>query len=160
MPTNLYGPNDNYDLDASHVLPALIRKAHEAKVCGHTELVVWGSGIPKREFLFVDDLADACVLLMEHQFRAGEGKRAAAALPSLINIGCGEDLSIRELAETVMQVIGLTGEIVFDATKPDGTPRKLLDTSRINQLGWHPRTPLGEGIRLSYQDFLTTDTSR
>ncbi|MDP1708719.1 MAG: GDP-L-fucose synthase [Gammaproteobacteria bacterium] len=155
MPANLYGPNDNYDLETSHVLPALIRKAHETKLRDDPEIVVWGSGTPKREFLFVEDLADACVLLMEHQFRAGK-----AALPSLINIGCGDDLSIRELAETVMQVIGLTSAIVFDATKPDGTPRKLLDTGRINQLGWRPRTPLREGIRLSYQDFLTTGASR
>jgi len=100
------------------------------------------------------------VFLMERQFGAGEAEQAVAALPSLINIGRGEDLSIRELAETVMQIVGLTGEIVFDATKPDGTPRKLLDTSRINQLGWHPRTPLRKGIRLSYQDFLTTGASR
>ena len=160
MPTNLYGPNDNYDLNTSHVLPALIRKAHEAKVRGDTELVTWGSGTPKREFLFVDDLADACVFLMERQFGAGEAEQAVAALPSLINIGRGEDLSIRELAETVMQIVGLTGEIVFDATKPDGTPRKLLDTRYINQLGWHPRTPLREGIRLSYQDFLAKGASR
>ena len=147
MPTNLYGPNDNYDLETSHVLPALIRKAHEAKVCGDRELVVWGSGTPKREFLFVDDLAEACFFLMEHQY-------VATALPSLINVGYGVDLSIRDLAQTVMQVVGFTGEIRFDTTKPDGTPRKLLDSARINQLGWRPRTMLPEGIRLSYQDYL------
>lgn len=152
MPTNLYGPNDNYDLETSHVLPALIRKAHEAKIQGKEELVVWGSGKPRREFLFVDDLADACVFLMERQSDASDSN----ALPSLINIGCGEDLSIRELAETVMQGINLDAEISFDSSKPDGTPRKLLDTSRINQLGWRPRTSLREGVLLSYRDFKET----
>jgi GDP-L-fucose synthase len=144
MPTNLYGPNDNYDLESSHVLPALIRKAHEAKARGDRELVVWGSGKPKREFLYVDDLAGACQFLMGRQDER---------LPSLINVGCGEDLSIRELAQAVMEVVGFKGEIRFDSTKPDGTPRKLLDTGRINQLGWHPTTPLREGIRLSWRDF-------
>ena len=146
MPTNLYGPNDHYDLQNSHVLPALIRKAHEAKERGDREFVVWGSGKPKREFLYVDDLAEACVFLMEKQ-RAGE------TLPSLINIGCGEDMTIRELAETVMSVVGFEGKITFDASKPDGTPRKLLDTTRINALGWRPRTSLRDGIRVSYEDF-------
>lgn len=148
MPTNLYGPNDHYDLQNSHVLPALIRKAHEAKERGDRELVVWGSGKPKREFLYVDDLAEACVFLMGKQ-RGGE------ALPSLINIGCGEDMTIRELAETIMEVVGFRGAIRFDASKPDGTPRKLLDTARINALGWKPRTPLREGIAVSYEDFLS-----
>jgi GDP-L-fucose synthase len=147
MPTNLYGPNDHYDLQNSHVLPALIRKAHEAKERGDAELVVWGSGKPKREFLFVDDLAEACVFVMGKQ-------RASVALPSLINIGCGEDLTIRELAETVMDVVGFQGQIRFDASKPDGTPRKLLDTTKINALGWSPRTTLRDGIRQSYEDFL------
>lgn len=146
MPTNLYGPNDHYDLQNSHVLPALIRKAHEAKERGDAELVVWGSGKPKREFLYVDDLAEACVFLMEKQRRGAE-------LPSLINIGCGEDMTIRELAETVMQVVGFRGAIRFDASKPDGTPRKLLDTSKINALGWRPRTSLRDGIQVSYEDF-------
>jgi GDP-L-fucose synthase len=139
MPTNLYGPNDNYDLANSHVLPALIRKAHEAKLRGDAEYVVWGSGTPRREFLFVDDLADACVHLME---RGWDGE--------LVNIGTGEDVTIRELAEAVMRVVGFEGRIVFDATKPDGTPRKLLDVSRLAALGWCARTPLEEGIRLAY----------
>lgn len=139
MPTNLYGPNDNYDLANSHVLPALIRKAHEAKLRGDAEYVVWGSGTPKREFLYVDDLADACVHLMEQGW---DGE--------LVNIGTGEDVTIRELAETVMRVVGFEGRIVFDASKPDGTPRKLLDVSRLAALGWRARTPLEDGIRLAY----------
>lgn len=153
MPTNLYGPNDNYDLETSHVLPALIRKAHEAKINGSGELVVWGSGKPKREFLYVDDLADACLFLMEKQ-EAGE------VLPSLINIGCGRDTSIRELAETVMDVIGFDGRIVFDPSMPDGTPRKLLDVSRINELGWRAETPLRDGISYSYRDFCRIDADK
>jgi GDP-L-fucose synthase len=143
MPTNLYGPNDNYDLAGSHVLPALIRKAHEAKARGDRELVVWGSGTPMREFLYVDDLADACVHLME---RGYDGP--------LVNIGTGEDVTIRELAETVMSVVGFEGRIVFDATKPDGTPRKLLDVSRLHALGWRHRVGLRDGIALAYRDFL------
>jgi GDP-L-fucose synthase len=144
MPTNLYGPNDNYDLASSHVLPALIRKAHEAKRRGDRELVVWGSGTPRREFLYVDDLADACVFLMEQG--ASEG---------IYNIGVGEDVTIRELAETVMSVVGFTGRIAFDATKPDGTPRKLLDVGRLHDIGWQARIPLREGIVLAYRDFMT-----
>ena len=147
MPTNLYGPNDHYDLQTSHVLPALIRKAHEAKVGAHKELVVWGSGKPKREFLYVDDMAEACVFLMERQL---EGK----TLPTLTNIGRGEDMTIRELAETVMDVVGFEGSIRFDASKPDGTPRKLLDTTRINRLGWCPGVSLRDGLALAYQDYL------
>ena len=143
MPTNLYGPNDHYDLANSHVLPALIRKAHEAKGRGDRELVVWGSGTPRREFLYVDDLADACVFLMEQGVTEG-----------IYNVGVGEDMSIRELAETVMSVIGFPGSIVFDTTKPDGTPRKLLDVGRLRELGWQARTPLREGIALAYRDFL------
>lgn len=143
MPTNLYGPNDNYDLANSHVLPALIRKAHEAKQRGDSELVVWGSGTPRREFLYVDDLADACVFLMEEGVTQG-----------FFNIGTGTDVTIREVAETVMSVVGFPGEIVFDKTKPDGTPRKLLDVSRLRAIGWQARTPLREGIALAYQDFL------
>jgi GDP-L-fucose synthase len=140
MPTNLYGPNDNYDLANSHVLPALIRKAHEAKLRGDAEYVVWGSGTPRREFLYVDDLADACVHLME---RGWDGE--------LVNIGTGEDVTIRELAETVMRVVGFEGRIVFDASKPDGTPRKLLDVSRLASLGWRASTKLEDGIRLAYE---------
>jgi GDP-L-fucose synthase len=143
MPTNLYGPNDNYDLAHSHVLPALIRKAHEAKQRGDGELVAWGSGTPRREFLYVDDLADGCVFLMEQG--VGEG---------IFNVGSGEDVTIRELAETVMAVTGFPGEIVFDASKPDGTLRKLLDVGRMRDLGWQARTTLREGIGLAYQDFL------
>ena len=142
MPTNLYGPNDNYDLSHSHVLPALIRKTHEAKQRGDRRLVVWGSGQPRREFLYVDDLADACVFLME---RGYDGP--------LVNVGTGRDVTIRELAETVMRVVGFDGVIEFDTSKPDGTPRKLLDVSRLHALGWRARTPLEEGIRLSWQDF-------
>jgi len=139
MPTNLYGPNDNYDLVTSHVLPALIRKAHEAKVRGDDEWVVWGSGTPRREFLYVDDLARACVHLMAQGYDG-----------PLINIGCGQDISIRELAQTVGEVVGGTSRIAFDAGKPDGTPRKLLDVSRLFALGWRPRTPLREGIARAY----------
>lgn len=140
MPTNLYGPNDNYDLASSHVLPALIRKAHEARLRGDKEYVVWGTGTPRREFLYVDDLADACVYLMEHNY---EGP--------MVNIGSGEDVTIRELAETVMQVVGFAGCIVLDNSKPDGTPRKLLDVGRLTALGWRARTSLRDGIRAAYE---------
>ena len=143
MPTNLYGRNDNYDLNDSHVVPALIRKAHEAKVRNDKSLVVWGSGKVMREFLYVDDMADGCVFLMEQGVEEG-----------IFNIGTGEDVTIRELAETVMSVVGFNGEIVFDSGKPDGTPRKLLDVSRICGLGWRPQTSLREGIALAYADFL------
>lgn len=143
MPTNLYGPNDNYDLANSHVLPALIRKAHEAKLRGDTELVVWGSGTPLREFLYVDDLADACVFLMEQGY---EGQ--------FVNIGCGSDVTIRELAATVMKVVSFDGRIVFDVSKPDGTPRKLMSVDRLHALGWHATTTLEDGIRLAYADFI------
>ena len=143
MPTNLYGPNDNYDLATSHVLPALIRKAHEARERGEPELVVWGSGTPRREFLYVDDLADACVHLMRND--PGD---------ALVNVGCGEDLTIRELAETVARVVGFEGRIGFDPSKPDGTPRKLLDVSRMSALGWRARTPLREGVARAYAGYL------
>jgi GDP-L-fucose synthase len=143
MPTNLYGPNDNYDLANSHVLPALIRKAHEARQRGDSELVVWGSGTPMREFLYVDDLADACAFLMEDGVSDG-----------IYNIGTGDDVTIRELAETVMSVVEFSGKIVFDTTKPDGTPRKLLDVSRLSDLGWKASTPLREGIAKAYRDFI------
>jgi GDP-L-fucose synthase len=140
MPTNLYGENDNYDLATSHVLPALLRKAHEAKTRGDAEFVVWGSGTPRREFLYVDDLADACVHLME-----------GGADAPLLNIGTGSDVTIRELAEAVMDVVGYRGRIVFDTSKPDGTPRKLLDVSRLAALGWKARTGLRDGIRKAYE---------
>jgi GDP-L-fucose synthase len=139
MPTNLYGPNDNYDLANSHVLPALIRKAHEAKVRGDDEYVVWGTGTPRREFLYVNDLADACVHLMEREY---EGP--------LLNIGTGQDVTVRELAEIVMDVVGFRGRVSFDCSKPDGTPRKLLDVSRLAALGWRARTPLRAGIQMAY----------
>jgi GDP-L-fucose synthase len=139
MPTNLYGPNDNYDLAGSHVLPALLRKAHEAKIRREPEVVVWGSGTPRREFLHVDDLADACVFLMENGYE-----------DDLINIGTGVDVTIRELAELIMKTVGYDGRIRFDASKPDGTPRKLLDVSRMTSLGWTARTSLEDGIRKTY----------
>ena len=140
MPTNLYGPNDNYDLATSHVLPALIRKAHEAKVNADDALVVWGSGTPRREFLYVDDLAAACVHLM-----------VANSNDPLLNIGSGTDVTICELAETVMDVVGYRGRIEFDRTKPDGTPRKLLDVSRVGALGWRATTDLRTGIEKAYE---------
>lgn len=145
MPTNLYGPNDSYDLDKSHVLPALIRKAHEAKLRGDGTLVVWGTGAPKREFLYVDDMADACVFLMEKGVSEG-----------LFNVGNGTDVTIRELAETVMDVVGFRGEVVFDASKPDGTPRKLLNVERMRDIGWQAKTALRDGISMAYTDFLNT----
>ena len=143
MPTNLYGPNDNYDLNNSHVLPALIRKAHEAKLRGDAQYVVWGSGTPRREFLYVDDLADACVHLMDQGYDG-----------PLLNIGTGEDVTIRELAETVMKVVGFEGQIVFDASKPDGTPRKLLDVSKLALLGWQYKTSLSKGISEAFSDYI------
>jgi GDP-L-fucose synthase len=142
MPTNLYGPNDNFDLQTSHVLAALLRKAHEAKTSGEPELVVWGSGKPRREFLHVDDLASACVFLLENYDS-----------PEIINIGSGTDLTIRELAELICEVVGFDGGLKFDATKPDGTPRKLLDISKIESLGWKPTIPLREGVARTYEWF-------
>ena len=139
MPTNLYGPGDNFDLQNSHVLPALIRRFHEAKLRGDAEVVVWGTGTPRREFLYVDDLAKAIVHLM----RTYEGEQ-------LVNVGCGSDVTIRELAELVAEVVGYPGRIAFDATKPDGTPRKLLDTSRATALGWRPTVSLRDGIAATY----------
>lgn len=145
MPTNLYGPNDNYDLDNSHVLPALLRKAHEAKLRGDAQCVVWGTGRPMREFLHVDDMADACVFLMEHGIAEG-----------LYNVGTGTDVTIRELARTVMEVVGFQGELVFDRSKPDGTPRKLLSVERMHALGWRHRISLRTGIEAVYADFKKT----
>jgi GDP-L-fucose synthase len=143
MPTNMYGPNDNYDLNNSHVLPALIRKAHEAKLRGDAALVVWGTGTPMREFLYADDLADACVYLMAQGYNG-----------PLVNIGTGTDVTIRELAETVLKVVGFDGALTFDTSKPDGTPRKLMDVSRLAGLGWRAKTSLEDGIKLAYQDFI------
>lgn len=143
MPTNLFGPNDNYDLHNSHVLPALIRKVHEAGQRGEKSLVVWGTGTPRREFLHVDDLADACLFLLEKYDS-----------PEIVNIGRGEDVTIRELAETICEVLGFKGELDFDTSKPDGTPRKLLDMTKLFGLGWRPKIPLREGIREAYACFL------
>jgi len=143
MPTNLYGPNDNFDLLSSHVLPALLRKAHDAKTSGARELVVWGSGKPRREFLHVDDLAAACLFLLEKYDS-----------PEIINVGCGEDVSIRELAELICDIVGFKGELAWDTTKPDGTPRKLLDVSKVHELGWRHTIPLRDGIARTYEWFL------
>lgn len=144
MPTNLYGRNDNYDRLHAHVLPALIRKVHEAKEGKTPAFVVWGSGSPLREFLYAGDLAEACVFLMEHY----QGS-------DIVNIGSGEEVSIAALAETICGVVGFDGDLVFDASKPDGTPRKLLDSSKINAMGWQPKVRLKDGIRIAYEDFLT-----
>ena len=144
MPTNLYGPGDNYHPEYSHVVAALIRRFHEAKVAGLPNVVVWGTGTPRREFLYVDDLADACIHLMKN-YSSGE----------LINIGTGEDITIAEFARVVAAVVGYTGEISFDPSRPDGTPRKLLDVNRLAKLGWRARTPLEEGIRLAYRAYLS-----
>ena len=149
MPTNLYGPNDNFDLTASHVLPALMRKFHDAKLAGNPEVVIWGSGSPRREFLHVNDLADACAFLMEHY---GE--------PQHINVGTGVDLSIRELAEMIREIVYPSGRLVFDSSKPDGPPRKLLDVSRLHALGWRHQLELREGIESTYEWFLAHQNSQ
>lgn len=143
MPTNLYGPNDNFDLETSHVLAALLRKAYEAKKSSARELVVWGTGTPRREFLYVDDCASACLFLLEKYDS-----------PEIINVGCGEDISIHELAELICEVVGFDGELSWDKTKPDGTPRKLLDLSKLRGLGWTPTIPLRDGIAKTYEWFL------
>ncbi len=145
MPTNLYGPGDNFDLLDSHVIPALMRKCHEAKVAGAREVVIWGTGSPRREFLYVDDLADACLFLMENY----EGSE-------IVNVGVGQDLSIKELALLVAKVVGFAGELAFDPGKPDGTPRKLLDVSRLHAMGWRAQMPLEEGLRRAYEWFLAS----
>jgi GDP-L-fucose synthase len=144
MPTNLYGPNDNYDLNNSHVLPALLRKFHEAKLAGAGEVIVWGSGTPKREFLHVDDLAEACLFLMK-QYNE----------PGFVNIGMGADISIKELAELIAGITGFKGGIKFDTSKPDGTPRKLMDVSKLKALGWQAAIPLKEGIETVYRDYFS-----
>jgi GDP-L-fucose synthase len=153
MPTNLYGPGDNYDLNTSHVLPALIRKFHEAKSAGAREVTVWGSGTPRREFLYSDDMADACLHLMEVSEKALMEK-IPEGHPPLVNVGCGEDLTIGELAALVRGAVEVRAEIAYDRTKPDGTPRKLLDIGLIRALGWQPRVPLAEGLKLAYADFV------
>lgn len=154
MPTNLYGPGDNYHPENSHVIPALIRRFHEAKVNKASAVSVWGSGTPRREFLYVDDMAAACVHVMNLDKAVYDSQ--TQPMLSHINVGCGHDISIRELAETVARVIGYSGRIAFDAGKPDGTPRKLMDSSRLNALGWQARVGLEEGLALAYQDFLKT----
>ncbi len=174
MPTNCYGPGDNYELQNSHVLPALIRKTHEAKVASTKNVSIWGTGTPRREFIYSDDLADACVFLMN----LGHAEYDRLLVPSLeeatlldagidpklgrapiVNIGCGEDLTIRELAQLTAEVIGFTGELVFDSSRPDGTPRKLLDGRLLSSLGWRAKTTLRDGLRLSYEDFLSRHDS-
>ena len=156
MPTNLYGPGDNYDLQNSHVLPALIRKMHAAKLGADKEVTIWGTGNPRREFLYSDDMADACIFIanLSDKNLAPILDANAATQPPLLNIGCGEDLTIRELAEMVAYTVGFSGTLVFDVEKPDGTPRKLLDVSRLRSLGWKYATALTEGIKRSYQDYL------
>jgi GDP-L-fucose synthase len=143
MPTNLYGPNDNYDLQSSHVLPALIRRFHEAKTAGKAAVTCWGTGSPKREFLYVDDVASACVFLLQQYSDA-----------QFVNVGSGVEITIRELTELVRSAVGYSGKIEWDASKPDGSPRKLMDNSRLSALGWKPKIDLPQGIRLAYEDFL------
>ena len=160
MPTNLYGPGDNYHPDNSHVIPALIRKFHEAKVAGAKEVVVWGTGTPKREFLYSEDMADACVYLMNLpddkyiSLLGSDESKTGKFEPPLINIGVGHDVTIKELAQTVQQVVGYTGEIVFDASKPDGTPRKLMDVSLLSRAGWTAKTSFMAGLGVAYACFL------
>lgn len=149
MPTNLYGPNDNFDLETSHVLPALIRKVHEAKLAKCPNVVIWGSGIPKREFLHVDDMASACIFIMNKP-----------GFTDMVNIGSGDEVSIRELAELVCDVVGFDGDIIYDSSKPDGTPRKLLDTSKLNQLGWKAQIKLKDGLEQTYKWFLENSKNK
>ncbi len=153
MPTNLYGPNDNYDLETSHVIPALIRKFHEGKGSGAGHVMVWGTGKPRREFLYVNDLADACVFLAQLSNKEYDALLAGGAMP-LVNVGCGKDLTIAELAEAVAATVGYQGKIQYDTSKPDGTPRKLLDVKRMQSLGWKPQTSFEDGLKKSYQAFL------
>ncbi len=143
MPTNLYGPNDNYDSMNSHVIPGLIRRFHESKIKGNREVIVWGTGAPRREFLYVDDLADACIFLMNN-YSGNE----------TVNVGSGIEVTIKELAEAIKEAVGFKGEVVFDPSKSDGTPRKLLDTSKLNTMGWKAKTGLREGLKLAYEDFI------
>jgi len=159
MPTNLYGPGDNYDLASSHVIPALIRKMHEAKLGGAATVSIWGSGKPRREFLYSKDLADACVFLMslpDVSYRPLLGADRSDGVPPLVNVGVGEDMSIRELAGLVADVVGFEGELVYDTSQPDGTPRKLLDTTVLKSLGWEAGTRLREGLGLAYADFIAS----
>ncbi len=153
MPTNLYGPNDNFDLNTSHVLPALVRKMHEAKMANADEVVVWGTGTPMREFLYSDDMADACLHLLEQAEEQLESLFSDMR-PPLVNVGCGVDLTIRELAELIQQIVGFSGKLVFDTSKPDGTMRKLLDVNKMTQLGWQASTRMRDGITMAYQTYL------
>lgn len=159
MPTNLYGPGDNYHPENSHVIPALLRKFHEAKQRGDKTVTVWGTGTPRREFLYSDDMADACVFLMNlpddrYASLLGSDESVSGKFePPLVNVGVGEDVTIRELAELVGEVVGFEGELVFDTTKPDGTPRKLMDVGRLNGIGWKAATPLRQGLESAYRDF-------
>jgi GDP-L-fucose synthase len=158
MPTNLYGPGDNYNLETSHVIPALIRKMHEAKINNSSDVTIWGTGSPRREFLFSDDLADACLHLMNLDNRIYDPLVSSEQTPPLINIGCGSDLSIRELATQVAETVGFKGNLKYDTTKPDGTPRKLLDVSHLTSLGWQPKTTMSQGLQQAYQEFLDVDS--
>jgi GDP-L-fucose synthase len=158
MPTNLYGTGDHYDLQDSHVIPALIRKMHEAKMNGTDQVTVWGTGEPRREFLCSDDAAEACVFLINLPDPQLDRLVANDRFSAVVNIGCGEDVTIRELAELIAEVVGFRGELVFDVSKPDGTPRKLLDIARLTTLGWKPFTQLRDGLRMTYQDFLNRQT--
>jgi GDP-L-fucose synthase len=154
MPTNLYGPGDNYDLETSHVIPALIHRMHEAKVSGQREVVLWGTGRPRREFLYSNDLSEACLFLMNLDQNSFDSLVSGESQAPLINVGCGHDQTIRELAGLVAEAVGFEGRLIFDASKPDGTPRKLLDTSKLSSLGWQPKTSLREGVQMAYRDFL------
>jgi GDP-L-fucose synthase len=162
MPTNLYGPGDNYNLDTSHVIPALLRKFHEARVQGEPQVTVWGSGTPRREFMYSDDMARACLHIMQlddtlfDRLRGGDELATGVFDPPLVNVGVGEDLSIAELAALVARVVGFEGGIVYDTSKPDGTPRKLMDSSRLLSLGWRPQVGLEQGLRQAYEDFKAT----
>lgn len=158
MPTNLYGPGDNYHPENSHVIPALIRRFHEAKESKAPNVAIWGSGTPRREFLYVDDMAAACVHVMNLDKAVYD--QHTQPMNSHLNIGCGHDVTIRELAETIRKVVGYAGDITFDATKPDGAPRKLMDNTRVHQLGWQAKVTLEEGLALAYQDFLKTPSLR
>jgi GDP-L-fucose synthase len=152
MPTNLYGPGDNYHPENSHVIPALIRRFHEAKVNGNTSVLIWGSGKPRREFLYVDDMAEASVFVMELDQKKYQSQ--TESMRSHLNVGFGSDITIHELAMTIKKVIGFEGEIQFDSNKPDGSPQKLMDSARLNQLGWHAKIDLESGLNKAYQDFL------
>lgn len=166
MPTNLYGPGDNYHPENSHVIPALIRKFHEAKVANAKEVVVWGTGTPKREFLYSEDMADACVFLSNlpddkyESLLGSDESKSGKFEPPLVNIGVGEDVTIKELAETVKQVVGFAGDIVFDTSKPDGTPRKLMDVSLLNRVGWHAQTKFTEGLANAYEEYRRSESLR